>query len=63
LLLVLHQEWLALYLSFSSVVGKKMFQTLLLTNKNQENWTNYTALTLLSQRELALTARNTLFAL
>ncbi len=43
-------------------IHEEMSQTLL-TNKNKEKWTKYTPLTLLNQRELALIARNTLFAL
>jgi hypothetical protein len=69
--------YLALYLLFSSGVGvqfaqsasqwdqgmrpEEIYQTLL-TNK-KETWVKYTTLTLLSRRKLALTARNTLFAL
>jgi hypothetical protein len=43
-------------------IPEEMSQTPL-NNKKQENWTKYTPLTLLSQRELALTARYTLFCL
>jgi hypothetical protein len=37
--------------------------TLLRPIKSKESWTKYTPLTLLSQQKLALTTRNTLFAL
>ncbi len=43
-------------------ISEEMSQTLL-TNKSKEIWTKYTPLTLLSQHKLALTSRNTLFAL
>jgi hypothetical protein len=44
------------------LIPEEMPQTLL-TKKIMETGTTYTPLTLLSQRELALTARKTLFAL
>jgi hypothetical protein len=43
-------------------IREEIYQTLL-TNKKQVTWIKYRPLTLLSQRKLALTARNTLFAL
>jgi hypothetical protein len=72
--LVLHYEWLVLYLSFSSGLGLKCTQSSTPTKGKQvpipeemsqtlltkETWTKYMPLTLLSQRKLALTARNTL---
>ncbi len=77
-MLVLHLERLALYWSFTSSVGVKFTQSSsqlearanpeemsqnLRTNKSKETWTKYKPLTLLSQRKLALTGRNTLLAL
>jgi hypothetical protein len=43
-------------------IPKEIYHTLL-TNKSKETWIKYTPLTLLRQSKLALTARNTLFAL
>jgi hypothetical protein len=74
LLLVLHYEWLALYLSFSSSVGVQFAQSSsqwearadTLRNvpnpADKKTWNKYTPLTLLSQCKLSITARNILFA-
>jgi hypothetical protein len=76
LMLVLHLEWLTLFVfpgvgvnfAQSSSNGKQgpipeeIYPTLL-TKKRKETWNKCPPLTLLSQHKLALTARNTLFAL